>query len=114
MFADPSRGFAPAPPVGSHGTVFANSNSEGLPLNPPSAVDKSSEVDKNAGIDRNSVKLVYESSVVVETTGLMLEGLDEKAVVYQKCFLFSIDPILDVGSTLMDQPTLCRLMDHLT
>ena len=81
---------------------------------PPSPVDESSEVDKNAGVDRNCVKLVDESSVVVENTGLMLEGLDEKAVVYQKCFLFSIDPILDVGSTLMDQPTLCRLMDHLT
>ena len=50
-------------------------------------------VDKNSGVDRNSVKLVDESSVVVENTGLKLEGLDEKAVVYQKCFLFSIDPL---------------------
>ena len=56
-------------------------------------MDESSEVDKNAGVDRISVKLVYECSVVVENTGLMLEGLDKKAVVYQKWFLFSIDPL---------------------
>ena len=37
-------------------------------------------VDENSGVDRNSVKLVDESSVVVENTGLKLEGLDEKAV----------------------------------
>ena len=43
-------------------------------------------VDKNLGVDRNSVKLVDESSVVVENTGLKLEGLDEKAVVYQRLF----------------------------
>ena len=41
-----------------------------------------SEVEENTGVDRNSVKLVYESSVVVENTGLT----------DQKCFLFSIDP----------------------
>ena len=43
-------------------------------------------VDKNAVVDRNSVKLVDESSVVVENTGLKLEELDEKAVVYQSVF----------------------------
>ena len=32
-------------------------------------------VDENSGVDRNSVKLVDESSVVVENTGLKLEGL---------------------------------------
>ena len=56
-------------------------------------IDKISEVEENAGVDRNSVKLVDESSVVVENTGLKLEALHKKAVVYQKCFLFSIDPV---------------------
>ena len=37
-------------------------------------------------MDRNSVKLVDESSVVVQNTGLNLEGLDEKAVVDQRVF----------------------------
>ena len=49
-------------------------------------LDESSEVDKNSGVDRNSVKLVDESSVVVQNTGLKLEGLDEKAVVDQRVF----------------------------
>ena len=44
------------------------------------------EVDKNSGVDRNSVKLVDESSVVVQNTGLKLEGLDEKAMVDQRVF----------------------------
>ena len=43
-------------------------------------------VDENSGVDRNSVKLVDESSVVVQNTGLKLEGLDEKAVVDQRVF----------------------------
>ena len=44
------------------------------------------EVDKNSGVDRNSVKLVDESSVVVQNTSLNLEGLDKKAVVDQRVF----------------------------
>ena len=43
-------------------------------------------VDENSGVDRNSVKLVDESSVVVQNTGLKLEGLDEKAAVDQRVF----------------------------
>ena len=49
-------------------------------------LDESSEVDKNSGVDRNSVKIVDENSVVVQNTGLNLEGLDEKAVVDQRVF----------------------------
>jgi hypothetical protein len=37
-------------------------------------------------VDISSVKLVDESSVIVENTGLKLEELDEKAVVYQSVF----------------------------
>jgi hypothetical protein len=40
-------------------------------------------VDENSVVDRNSIKLVDESSVVVENTGLKLEEVDEKTVVYQ-------------------------------
>ena len=43
-------------------------------------------VDKNSVVDRNSAKLVDESSVVVQNTGLKLEGLDEKAAVDQRVF----------------------------
>ena len=49
-------------------------------------LDESSEVEENSGVDRNSVKFVDESSVVVQNTGLKLEGLDEKAVVDQRVF----------------------------
>jgi hypothetical protein len=35
-------------------------------------------VDENSVVDKNSVKLVDESSVVVENTGLKLEEVDEK------------------------------------
>ena len=49
-------------------------------------LDECSEVDKNSDVDRNSVKLVDESSVVVQNTDLKLEGLDEKAVVDQRVF----------------------------
>ena len=51
-----------------------------------SQLDESSEVDKNSVVDISSVKLVDESSVIVENTGLKLEELDEKAVVYQSVF----------------------------
>ena len=54
-------------------------------------LDESSEVDKNSGVDRNSVKLVDKSSVVVQNTGLELEGLDEKAVVDQRVFLDEVN-----------------------
>ena len=47
---------------------------------------RSSEVDKNSGVDRNSVKLVDESSVIVQNTGLKLEGLDKKAAVERRVF----------------------------
>ena len=57
-----------------------------LRLHIKTQLDESSEVDKNSGVDRNSVKLVDESSVVVQNTGLKLEGLDEKAVVDQRVF----------------------------
>ena len=67
----------------------------GASPDPPSPVDESSEVDKNAGVDRNSVKLVYESSVVVENTGLKLEGLDEKAVVVFSLFMGKTNSKLD-------------------
>ncbi len=43
-------------------------------------------VDKISVVDRNSEKLVDESSVVVQNTGLQLEELDEKAVVAQSVF----------------------------
>jgi hypothetical protein len=43
-------------------------------------------VDENSVVDRNSIKLVDESSVVVENTGLKLEEVDEKTVVYQSVF----------------------------
>jgi hypothetical protein len=43
-------------------------------------------VDENSVVDRNSIKLVDESSVVVENTGLKLEEVDEKTVVYQIVF----------------------------
>jgi hypothetical protein len=43
-------------------------------------------VDKNSVVDRNSIKLVDESSVVVENTGLKLEEVDEKTAVYQSVF----------------------------
>ena len=46
----------------------------------------SSEVDESSVEDISSVKLVDESSVLVENTGLKLEELDEKAVVYQSVF----------------------------
>ena len=49
-------------------------------------LDESSEIDENSGVDRNSVKLVDECSVVVQNTGLKLEGLDEKTVVDQRVF----------------------------
>ena len=49
-------------------------------------LDESSEADKNSGVDRNSEKLVDENSVVVQNTGLNLEGLDEKAVVDRRVF----------------------------
>ena len=47
-------------------------------------------VDENSVVDRNSIKLVDESSVVVQNTGLKLEGLDEKAVVDQRVFSLQI------------------------
>jgi hypothetical protein len=47
-------------------------------------------VDENSVVDRNSMKLVDESSVVVENTGLKLEEVDEKTVVYQSVFSLSI------------------------
>jgi hypothetical protein len=43
-------------------------------------------VEENSVVDRNSIKLVDESSVVVENTGLKLEEVDEKTVVYQSVF----------------------------
>ena len=66
-----------------------------------SQLDESSELDENSGVDRNSVKLVDESSVVVQNTGLKLEGLDEKAAVDQRVFsLFNCstqrNPLSDV------------------
>ena len=50
-------------------------------------------MDKNSVVDIRSVKLVYKSSVVVENTGLKLEELDEKTVVYQSVFslTFTVD-----------------------
>ena len=51
-------------------------------------------VDKNSVVNRNSIKLVDESSVVVQNTGLKLEEVDEKTVVYQSVFS------LFVGHTL--------------
>ena len=51
-----------------------------------SQLDESSEVDENLVVDVSSVKLVGESSVIVENTGLKLEELEEKAVVYQSVF----------------------------
>ena len=47
---------------------------------------KSSVVDENLVVDISSVKLVDKSSVLVENTGLKLEELDKKAVVYQSVF----------------------------
>ena len=55
---------------------------------------ESSEVDKNSIVDISSVKLVDESSVLVENTGLKLEELDKKAAVYQSVFLFSKNTIM--------------------
>jgi hypothetical protein len=43
-------------------------------------------VDENSVVDRNSIKLVDKSLVVVENTGLKLEEVDEKTVVYQSVF----------------------------
>ena len=43
-------------------------------------------VDENSVVDRNSEKLVDESSVVVQNTGIQPEGLDEKAVIDQSAF----------------------------
>ena len=43
----------------------------------------SSDVAKNSVVDISSVKLVDESSVLVENTGIKQEELDEKAVIYQ-------------------------------
>ena len=60
---------------------------------------KSSVVAKNSVLDRNSVKLVDKSSVVVENTGLKLEGLDEKAVVYQRVFSLMVDLMYYCGLT---------------
>jgi len=34
VFADPSRGFAPAPPVGSHGTIMADTSRGFAPVPP--------------------------------------------------------------------------------
>jgi hypothetical protein len=51
-----------------------------------SQLDESSEVDENSVVDISSLKLVDESSVLVENTDLKLEGLDEKAVVDQSVF----------------------------
>ena len=63
--------------MGSHGTVQHYTKSQFY---------GSSEVDENSVVDISSVKLVDESSVLVENTGLKLEELDEKAVVYQSVF----------------------------
>ena len=41
---------------------------------------------KNSVVDISSVKLVDESSVIVENTGLKEEELDKKAVIYQSAF----------------------------
>ena len=64
---------------------------------------ESSEGDKRSGVDRNSVKLVDESSVVVQNTSLNLEGLDKKAVVDQRVFSLPIRLVnfgrLDVSVT---------------
>ena len=43
-------------------------------------------VDENSVVNRNSIKLVDESSVVVQNTGLKLEEVDKKTVVYQSVF----------------------------
>ena len=52
-------------------------------------------VDNNSCVDGNSVKFVDESSVVVENTALKLEGVDKKAVVYQRMFsLFKTSCVL--------------------
>ena len=39
-------------------------------------------MDENSVVDISSVKIEDESSVLVENTGLNLEELDEKAIVY--------------------------------
>jgi hypothetical protein len=80
LFADPSRGFAPAPPVVSHRTMNKVQYYIEIQL------DESSVVDENSVVDISSLKLVDESSVLVENTDLKLEGLDEKAVVDQSVF----------------------------
>ena len=49
-------------------------------------LDESSEVDEYSVVDISSIKLVDKSSVLVKNTGLKLEELDKKAVVYQRVF----------------------------
>ena len=61
MFADPKRGFAPAPPVGSHGTVVADP-SRGFAPAPP--VGNLGTVFANLNLTGASSKIpVNESSV---------------------------------------------------
>ena len=43
-------------------------------------------VAENLVVDISSIKLVDESSVLVENTGLKLVELDEKAIVYESLF----------------------------
>jgi hypothetical protein len=43
-------------------------------------------VDVNSVVNRDSIKLVDESLVVVQNTGLKLKEVDEKTVVYQRVF----------------------------
>ena len=43
-------------------------------------------VAENSVVDKSSIKPVDKSSVLVKNTGLKLEELDEKAVVYQSVF----------------------------
>ena len=52
---------------------------------------ESSEVDENSVEDVSSVKLVDESSVLVDNTGLKLEELDKKGSSIPKCVFPKFD-----------------------
>jgi hypothetical protein len=67
-------------------------------------------VDENSVVDRNSIKLVDESSVVVENTGLNLEEVDEKTVVYQSVFSRkNLVPLLGVSRRPTSSTNLCLI-----
>ena len=64
MFADPSRSFTPAPPVGSHGTVIADPSSDFAPHSRLGALEQCSLTLIGASLNSPESSALYQNSVL--------------------------------------------------